>query len=126
LERLARDEVQLLFSFLDWRSKLALARCNRQLLRDCDSVLAWKDSDGPSAFSASGVIELNLALLTDEQTISAAVTKSLAGRRGRVRLLYRHRSSSDSACSRFIRLPFGTFRRTASIARTGSSVPRLQ
>jgi hypothetical protein len=89
---MARDEVQLLFSFLDWRSKLALARCNRQLLGDADAPVSWQDSDGPSAFSAAGVIELNLALLTDEQTISDAVTNSLAGRRGRVRLVYRHGS----------------------------------
>jgi hypothetical protein len=112
-------EVQSVFNFLDWRSKLALARCNRALLGDCDSPMAWQDSDGPSAFSAAGVIELNLARLTDEPTIERAATRTLAGRRGRVRLLYRHRTPKDSACSRFIRLPVGTFRRTAA------SLPRL-
>jgi hypothetical protein len=117
LDRLARDEVRLLFSFLDWRSKLALARCNRPLRGDADSPMAWQDSDGPSAFSAAGVIELNLARLTDEQTISDAVTKSLAGRRGRVRLLYDHHTSNGSDCSRFTRMPFGTFRRTAESLR---------
>jgi hypothetical protein len=114
--RLSRDEVQLLFSFLDWRSKLALARCNRTLLGDCDSVLAWADSDGLSAFSAAGVIELNLALLTDEQTISDAATKSLAGRRGRVRLLYRHGSVpvfGKHSCRVDIWACLKTFRRTA-------------
>jgi hypothetical protein len=117
--RLAGDEVQLLFSFLDWRSKLALAQCSRQLLRDADTSLAWQDSVGPAAFSPAGVIELNLALMTDEQTISDAATKSLAARRGRARLLYSHSASGAGVCSRFSQLPFGTFRRTAG------SLPRL-
>jgi hypothetical protein len=118
--RLARVEVQSVFSFLDWRSKLALARCSRQLLRDCDSVLAWKDSDGPSAFSPAGVIALNLARLTDEPTVERAATRSLVGRRGRVRLLYHTGSSGSSPdVPARRRLPVELFRRMAG------SLPRL-
>ena len=115
---MARVEVQLVFTFLDWRSKLALARCNRTLLGDADSPMAWKDSEGPSAFSAAGVMELNLALLTDEQTISDAVTRSLAGRRARVRLVYRH-GSVPVFGSCLVRPCLETFRRTAE------SLPRF-
>jgi hypothetical protein len=125
--RLARDELQLLFSFLDWRSKLALARRNRTLLGDADSVLAWKDSDGPSAFSPAGVIELNLAVLAEEKNISDAAMTSLAARRGRVRILYRHRTMNEDRCWR-LSPPFDHFRRRvfASSAWTWPTVPPLQ
>jgi hypothetical protein len=113
-------EVQLLFSFLDWRSKLALARCNRTLRGDCDSPMAWQDSDGPSAFSPAGIIELNLARLTDEQTVARAAARSLAARRGRVRLLYHHCLSDKKRCVLGgCSLPFELFRRTAA------ALPRL-
>jgi hypothetical protein len=120
LTHLAREEVQLVFGFLDWRSKLALARCNRTLRGDCDSSLAWQDSDGPSAFSPAGVIELNLARLTDEPTVERAATRSLAGRRGRVRLLHHHHPFVNDRCMRGgCRLPFELFQRMAA------SLPRL-
>jgi hypothetical protein len=117
-KRLTRDEVQLLFSFLDWRSKLALARCSRQLFSDADSVLAWKDSDGLSAFSSAGVIDLNLVRMPDVKTVEL-VLNSLAGRRGRVHLQYDHRTFGEGRCLRSRQLPVGTCRRIAE------SLPRL-
>ena len=81
-----------MFNFLDWRSKLALARCNRTLLGDADSPLSWQYNDSLSSFHR-GVIELNLALLPNEQTIRL-VLRSLAARRGRVHLSYRHSASN--------------------------------
>jgi len=116
--RLTRDEVQLLFSFLDWRSKLALARCNRQLFSDADSVLAWKDSDGLSVFSSAGVIELNLVRMPDVKTVEL-VLNSLAARRGRVHLQYDHCTHGEGRCLRSRHLLFGTCRRIAE------SLPRL-
>jgi len=121
---MARVEVQLLFNFLDWRGKLALARCNRTLLGDCDSPLAWQDSDGLSAFSSAGVVDLNLAVLYFDQSIKhgaeqaiARAMKGLVVCRGRVRVLLRH-SASESCCLR-PRIPFEVLQRLLE------SVPRL-
>jgi hypothetical protein len=92
---------------------------HRQLLSDADSALAWADSDGPSAFSSTGVIQLNLALESSGQALAVVTTRSLAARRGRVRLLCSHRTPANERCPPSSKLPLEAFRCIAE------SLPRL-